>query len=166
MVDIQLDLAAGLPAVEADPGQIQQLVMNLIVNGAEAIGEGNPGEVAIRTETRDLDAEEIRREFPNDQLTPGSYAGIEVRDTGSGMDEATRNKIFRSLLHHQVPGQGLGLAAVSGIVRAQKGAIRVYSSPGQGSSFQVLFRQWRPRQRTAAPAWRPRKPPPAARFCS
>jgi len=50
--------------------------------------------VVIRTETRDLDAEEIRREFPNDQLSPGAYAGIEVRDTGSGMDEATRNKIF------------------------------------------------------------------------
>jgi signal transduction histidine kinase len=82
MVDIQLDLGADLPALEADPGQIQQLVMNLIVNGAEAIGEGNPGEVSIRTETRALDAEEIRREFPNDQLSPGSYVGIEVRDTG------------------------------------------------------------------------------------
>jgi CheY-like chemotaxis protein len=139
MVDIQLDLAAGLPAVEADPGQIQQLVMKLIVNGAEAIGEGNPGEVAIRTETRDLDAEEIRREFPNDQLTPGSYAGIEVRDTGSGMDEATRNKIFDPFFTTKFQGRGLGLAAVSGIVRAQKGAIRVYASPGQGSSFQVLF---------------------------
>jgi two-component system CheB/CheR fusion protein len=139
MVDIQLDLGAGLPSIEADPGQIQQLVMNLIVNGAEAIGEGNPGAVVIRTETRNLDAEEIRREFPNDQLTPGSYAGMEVRDTGSGMDEATRNKIFDPFFTTKFQGRGLGLAAVSGIVRAQKGAIRVYSSPGQGSSFQVLF---------------------------
>jgi two-component system CheB/CheR fusion protein len=139
MVDIQLDLAADLPAVEADPGQIQQLVMNLIINGAEAIGEGRPGEVAIRTETRDLDAEEIRREFPNDQLSPGSYVGIEVRDTGSGMDEATRSKIFDPFFTTKFQGRGLGLAAVSGIVRAQKGAIRVYSSPGRGSSFQVLF---------------------------
>jgi PAS domain S-box-containing protein len=139
MVDIQLDLAADLPSVEADPGQIQQLVMNLIINGAEAIGEGNPGAVVIRTETRDLDAEEIRREFPNDQLSPGAYVGIEVRDTGSGMDEATRNKIFDPFFTTKFQGRGLGLAAVSGIVRAQKGAIRVYSSPGQGSSFQVLF---------------------------
>jgi PAS domain S-box-containing protein len=138
MVDIQLELGAGLPAVEADPGQIQQLVMNLIVNGAEAIGEGNPGAVVIRTETRNLDAEEIRREFPNDQLSPGSYAGIEVRDTGSGMDEATRNKIFDPFFTTKFQGRGLGLAAVSGIVRTQKGAIRVYSSPGRGSSFQVL----------------------------
>ena len=139
MVDIQLDLAAGLPAVEADPGQIQQLVMNLIVNGAEAIGEGNPGAVVIRTETRALDAEEIRREFPNDQLSPGAYVGLEVRDTGSGMDEATRNKIFDPFFTTKFQGRGLGLAAVSGIVRTQKGAIRVYSSPGRGSSFQILF---------------------------
>jgi CheY-like chemotaxis protein len=113
--------------------------MNLILNGAEAIGEGNPGAVVIRTETRHLDAEEIRREFPNDQLTPGSYAGIEVRDTGSGMDEATKNKIFDPFFTTKFQGRGLGLAAVSGIVRTQKGAIRVYSSPGRGSSFQVLF---------------------------
>jgi PAS domain S-box-containing protein len=139
MVDIQLDLGAGLPSIEADPGQIQQLVMNLIINGAEAIGEGNPGAVVIRTEARDLDEEEIRREFPNDQLSPGCYVGIEVRDTGSGMDEATRSKIFDPFFTTKFQGRGLGLAAVSGIVRAQKGAIRVYSSPGHGSSFQVLF---------------------------
>jgi two-component system CheB/CheR fusion protein len=155
MVDIQLDLGAGLPSVEADPGQIQQLVMNLIINGAEAIGEANPGAVVIRTETRDLDAEEIRREFPNDPLSPGSYVGLEVRDTGSGMDEATRNKIFDPFFTTKFQGRGLGLAAVSGIVRAQKGAIRVYSSPGRGSSFQVLFPAV-----AAKPAKRgPRKPP-------
>jgi two-component system CheB/CheR fusion protein len=139
MVDIQLELGAGLPAIEADPGQIQQLVMNLIINGAEAIGEGGAGAVAIRTENRDLDAEELRREFPNDQLSPGSYVAMEVRDTGSGMDEATRSKIFDPFFTTKFQGRGLGLAAVSGIVRAQKGAIRVYSTPGRGSSFQVLF---------------------------
>ena len=113
--------------------------MNLIINGAEAIGERNPGAVVIRTETRNLDAEEIRREFPNDQLSPGSYAGIEVRDPGSGMDEATKNRIFDPFFTTKFQGRGLGLAAVSGIVSFQKGVIRVYSSPGRGSSFQVLF---------------------------
>ena len=155
MVDIQLDLAADLPSVEADPGQIQQLVMNLIINGAEAIGEGNPGAVVIRTETRDLDAEEIRREFPNDQLSPGSYVGIEVRDTGLGMDEATRNRIFDPFFTTKFQGRGLGLAAVSGIVRAQRGAIRVYSTPGRGSSFQVLF----PAVAAKAAGHGPRRPP-------
>ena len=139
MVAIQLDLAAGLPAVEADPGQIQQLVMNLIINGAEAIGEGKPGTVLVRTEARDLDAEDILREFPHDQLSPGAYVCIEVRDTGSGMDEATKNRIFDPFFTTKFQGRGLGLAAVSGIVRAQKGAIHVYSSPGHGTSFQVLF---------------------------
>lgn len=139
IVTIQRDLGADLPAIEADPGQIQQLVMNLIINGAEAIGEANPGTVVIRTETRDLDAEEIRREFPNDQIRPGVYVGIEVRDTGSGMDEATKNRIFDPFFTTKFQGRGLGLAAVSGIVRAHRGAIRVYSSPGRGTSFRVLF---------------------------
>jgi CheY-like chemotaxis protein len=139
MVAIQLDLGVDLPAIEADPGQIQQLVMNLIINGAEAIGEGNVGTVVVRTETRELDAEEIRREFPNDQLSPGVYIGLEVRDTGSGMDEATKKRIFDPFFTTKFQGRGLGLAAVSGIVRTHRGAIRVYSNPGRGTSFQVLL---------------------------
>ena len=139
MVAVQLDLAADLPAIEADPGQIQQLVMNLIINGAEAIGEGQPGAVLIRTEVRDLHAEDIQREFPDDRLGPGAYVGIEVRDSGSGMDEATKSRIFDPFFTTKFQGRGLGLAAASGIVRAQRGAIRVYSSPCRGTSFYVLF---------------------------
>jgi CheY-like chemotaxis protein len=139
LVDIQLVLGPDLPAVEADPGQIQQLVMNLIINGAEAIGEGKPGAVWVRTEARSLDAEDILREFPHDQLSPGAYVGIEVCDTGSGMNEATKAKIFDPFFTTKFQGRGLGLAAVSGIVRTQKGAIHVFSAPGHGTSFQVLF---------------------------
>jgi two-component system CheB/CheR fusion protein len=139
MVAIQLELGAELPAVAADPGQIQQLVMNLIINGAEAIGEGNPGTVVIRTQARNLDPEDIRKEFQNDPLIPGIYVAIEVRDTGSGMDEATKNKIFDPFFTTKFQGRGLGLAAVSGIVRAQRGVVRVYSSPGRGTSFQILL---------------------------
>jgi two-component system CheB/CheR fusion protein len=139
LVDIQLVLGTDLPAVEADPGQIQQLVMNLIINGAEAIGEGKPGAVWVRTDARDLNAEDILREFPHDQLSPGAYVGIEVCDTGSGMNEATKAKIFDPFFTTKFQGRGLGLAAVSGIVRTQKGAIHVFSAPGHGTSFQVLF---------------------------
>ncbi len=139
MVAIQLDLASDLPAVEADPSQIQQLIMNLIINGAEAIGEANAGTVVVKVETRKLNAEDIRREFPNEPLKPGVYVNLEVRDTGSGMDEATKNRIFDPFFTTKLQGRGLGLAAVSGIVRAQKGVMRVYSSPGRGSSFQVLL---------------------------
>ncbi len=139
MVAIQLDLGSGLPAVEADPGQVQQLVMNLIINGAEAIGEGKAGTVVVRTGLRDLNGEDIQREFPNDHLIPGKYVGIEVHDTGSGMDEATRARIFDPFFTTKFQGRGLGLAAASGIVRSHKGAIRVYSSPGRGTSFEVLL---------------------------
>ncbi len=139
MVAIQLDLASGLPAIEADAAQIQQLVMNLIINGAEAIGEGQAGSVVVRTETRDLNAEEIQREFPSNHLAPGKYVAIEVRDTGAGMDEETQARIFDPFFTTKFQGRGLGLAAVSGIVRSHKGALRVYSSPGRGTSFQVLL---------------------------
>jgi signal transduction histidine kinase len=138
-VAIQLDLAPDLPAIEADRGQIQQVVMNLIINGAEAIGEGSPGSVSIRTEARDLDAEAVQREFPHDPITPGPYVAIEVRDTGSGMDEATKIRIFDPFFTTKFQGRGLGLAAVAGIMRTQRGAIRVDSSPGRGTSFQVVF---------------------------
>jgi two-component system, chemotaxis family, CheB/CheR fusion protein len=139
MVAVRLDLEPGIPAIEGDPGQIQQLVMNLIINGAEAIGEGKPGTVIVRTDTRELNADEIQREFPTDHMTPGAYVAIEVRDTGAGMDEPTRARIFDPFFTTKFRGRGLGLAAVSGIVRSHKGGIRVYSSPGRGSSFLVLL---------------------------
>jgi len=139
LVSVQLELKPGLPAIEADSGQIQQLIMNLMINGAEAIGEDRPGVVLVRTSTWDLSAEDIQRDFPNDRLTPGQYVSIEVRDTGSGMDEATRARIFDPFFTTKFEGRGLGLAAASGIVRSHKGAMRVYSRLGQGTSFQVLF---------------------------
>ena len=139
MVQIALDLAPDLPPVEADQGQIQQLVMNLIINGAEAVGEGAAGTVLVRTESRNLDAEDIRRSFSDSELTPGTYVMLEVRDTGCGMDEMTKGRIFDPFFTTKFTGRGLGLAAAAGIVRSRKGVISVYSTPGRGSSFQVLF---------------------------
>jgi CheY-like chemotaxis protein len=132
-------LGSELPAVEADPGQVQQVVMNLIINGAEAVGEGQAGTVVVRTGTRDLSAEDIQREFASHRLVPGKYVAIEVRDSGAGMDEATQARIFDPFFTTKFQGRGLGLAATSGIVRRHKGAIRVYSSPGRGTSFHVLL---------------------------
>ncbi len=113
--------------------------MNLIINGAEAIGERKAGTVVVRTSVTDLNAEDIQREFADVGLTAGKYVTIEVRDTGSGMDEATKAKIFDPFFTTKFQGRGLGLAAVSGIVRSHKGAIRVQSSPGQGTSFEVFL---------------------------
>ena len=138
-VEVKLDLTPDLPPFEADPSQIQQLLMNLVINGAEAIGEGNPGRVEIRTGLRELTAREIRDNFTSEALTPGGYVWLDIKDTGSGMDEATRAKIFDPFFTTKLTGRGLGLAAVSGIVKAARGAIRVHSTPGHGTSFYILF---------------------------
>ncbi len=135
-VRIQLDLAEGLPAVEADPAQLQQLFSNLIANAVEAIGPGRSGAVFVRTAKREIDAANTRADM---DLSPGIYVEIEVRDTGCGMDEATMARIFDPFFTTKFQGRGLGLAAASGIVRAYRGAMRVISAPGCGSSFQILL---------------------------
>ena len=138
-VAVRLNLENNLPPVEADRSQIQQLVMNLIINGGEAIGENRSGTVFVRTGAQHLDANYIRATFPGRVLTPGEYIYIEVRDDGCGMDEKTRARIFDPFFTTKFTGRGLGLAAALGIVHAHQGAIRVYSTPGEGSTFKVFF---------------------------
>ncbi len=135
-VAIDLDLQDEIPAVEGDAGQIEQIVMNLVLNGSEAIGD-RPGRIEIKVQPRSVDETMIsqaRLEIP-----AGTYVCLEVRDSGSGMDEATKAKIFEPFFTTKFAGRGLGLAAVQGIVRAHKGAIHVYSNPGEGSIFTVLL---------------------------
>jgi PAS domain S-box-containing protein len=138
-VQIRLELADGLPPIEADAGQLQQVVMNLIINGAEAIGE-NVGLVVCTTAVHTIDEAYIRtlgRE--GRQITPGLYVMLEVHDSGCGIDEAALQRIFEPFFTTKFTGRGLGLAAVSGIVQGHKGTIKVYSAPGKGSTFKVLF---------------------------
>jgi PAS domain S-box-containing protein len=137
---LRLQLSNGLPGIDADPGQLQQIVMNLVINGAEAIGpEG--GSVLVRTGIQDVDSHYISTmSSAGELLKPGRYVVLEVHDTGSGMDEATLAKIFDPFFTTKFAGRGLGLSAVSGIVRAHHGAMKVYSKPGQGTTFKVLFR--------------------------
>jgi CheY-like chemotaxis protein len=138
-VSLYLDVHAGLPAIEGDPGQIQQLVMNLVINGAEAIGEERPGSVEIRTALRQLSTDDLLDEFPSEQLAAGTYVAVSISDNGAGMDEATLGRIFDPFFTTKFTGRGLGLAAVLGIVRSHKGAIRVWSQPGEGSSFEIVL---------------------------
>jgi two-component system, cell cycle sensor histidine kinase and response regulator CckA len=137
-VQLRLELARGLPAVEADVAQIQQVVMNLVINGAEAIGDRR-GAVLVTTGVQDLDGDFARELFPPDPIQPGRYVFIEVRDDGCGMDDATRAKIFDPFFTTKFAGRGLGLAAVLGIVRGHKGALHIHSEPGRGTTFKVFF---------------------------
>ncbi len=142
-VVFDFDLSDDLPPVEADAGQLQQVLMNLVVNAAEAIGD-NSGCISVRTCVQKIDRTYIARELPHAGIEPGSYALVEVRDSGCGMDEATKASIFDPFFTTKFTGRGLGLAAVAGIVRRHRGAIKVESAPGRGSSFLVLFPVGRP----------------------
>ncbi len=140
-VGLGLDLTEGLPAVEADPAQIQQLVMNIVINGAEAIAEGQPGTVTVATRLQDVDGQYPRRRTGSEAVEPGPgrYILLEVRDSGCGMDEETRARIFDPFFTTKFTGRGLGLAAVLGIVRGHGGWIEVSSTPGEGTVFYVLL---------------------------
>ncbi|MGJ5818371.1 ATP-binding protein [Paludibaculum fermentans] len=121
-VRLELALKPDLPWIEADASQIRQIVMNLIINGAEAIGaEGGTVQVATGL------------------VGEGSDLFMQVKDSGSGMSETTKAQIFDPFFSTKFTGRGLGLAAVSGIVRSHRGALQVDSIPGQGTTFTVSF---------------------------
>lgn len=138
-VHLRFELAKHLPSVDGDPGQLQQIIMNLVINGAEAIGEGKSGSVLLVTGVQDVDETYIRSTLAPDEIRPGKYVFLEVQDTGCGMDQDTLAKIFDPFFTTKFSGRGLGLAAVLGIVRGHKGAIKVYSTPGKGTTFKVLL---------------------------
>jgi PAS domain S-box-containing protein len=138
-VQLRLQLNNRLPGIDADPGQLQQIVMNLVINGAEAIGpEG--GSVLAITAVQEVDQAYIATmSSAGELLRPGRYVLLEVHDTGCGMNEETLARMFDPFFTTKFAGRGLGLSAVLGIVRAHKGALKVYSKPGQGSTVKVLL---------------------------
>jgi two-component system, cell cycle sensor histidine kinase and response regulator CckA len=138
-VDVRLHLDRRIPPIEADRSQIQQLLMNLVINAAEAIGEGRPGRVTVKTGADWLEGDFLRAAFPGAQIEAGNYVFIEVEDDGCGMDEQTRARIFDPFFTTKFTGRGLGLAAATGIVKAHNGAIRVVTAAGKGTAFKVIF---------------------------
>ena len=136
-VDVRLDLLKDPPAVKADRMKMQQIIMNLVINGAEAIPASAGGTVFVRTAVRELTQKDITEQY--EELEPGPFVVMEVRDTGSGMDAETKAKIFDPFFTTKFTGRGLGLAATLGIVTSHHGALRVYSTPGKGSTFLVLL---------------------------
>ena len=137
-VNLHYDLAIGLPAVDADITQLRQVVMNLVVNASDAIGQES-GIITIATEVVQATREDLASAYLSPDLPAGDYVSLSIRDSGSGMDAETRSKIFDPFFTTKFTGRGLGLAAVLGIVRGHHGAIRVESSPGRGSAFTLLL---------------------------
>jgi PAS domain S-box-containing protein len=148
-VALRFDLDPDLPAIEADRGQVQQVFMNLVLNAGEAVGS-HDGLISVRTYVERVDEPYLRLHPEAAALRPGKYVCLEVRDTGCGMDDATKARIFDPFFTTKFTGRGLGLAAVSGIVRGHKGAITVRSAPGSGSCFTVLFPATEQAVRTSA----------------
>jgi PAS domain S-box-containing protein len=135
---MQFHLAPDLSPIEADASQVRQVVMNLITNASEALGEKS-GTVRVSTGGIDADRAYLAESFLDDELPEGRYVYLEVSDTGCGMDPETRGRIFDPFFTTKFTGRGLGLAAVLGIVKGHGGTIKVYSEPDRGSTFKVLF---------------------------
>jgi signal transduction histidine kinase len=129
----------GHPAIiQADPTQIRQVAMNLLINAAEAVEEGS-GQVTVTTGTEHLGSTQLQAMKFGEDAAPGEYAFLEVRDNGSGMGTETLLRIFHPFFTTKPDGHGLGLSAVQGIVLGHRGALRVDSRPGCGSGFRVWF---------------------------
>jgi PAS domain S-box-containing protein len=138
MVTIQLCLNTERSIIEADPGQIQQVIMNLLTNASEAVGE-QAGEITLSTGMTECDEVQLSRSRVEERPEPGRFAFVEVTDTGSGMDAGTQERLFDPFFTTKFTGRGLGMSAVLGIVRGHKGAILVESERERGTTIRVLF---------------------------
>jgi two-component system cell cycle sensor histidine kinase/response regulator CckA len=133
-----LELDDHLPPIEADAGQVRQVVMNLAINASEAIGDGS-GQITIRTGVTECDHDQLNQFYLDPKIEPGTYVFLDVTDDGCGMSKETIARIFEPFFTTKFTGRGLGLSALLGIVRGHRGAVRIYSEVGRGSTFRVLF---------------------------
>jgi len=134
-VNFELDLKFDVPEIPGDCAQLQQVVMNLIINAAEAIGDKN-GIIKIALKKIAVQAE---TDFLGNSIPPGNYACLTVSDNGCGMDEETQKRIFEPFFTTKFAGRGLGMSAVLGIVKSHNGALQLSSTPGFGTTFKVYL---------------------------
>jgi PAS domain S-box-containing protein len=137
-VAIELDLKYAVPEITGDSAQIQQVIMNLIINAAEAIGDKN-GTIKISLKKETILEEQADRDFIGKLIPPGNYACLTVSDNGCGMDRETQNKIFEPFYTTKFTGRGLGMSAVLGILKSHNGVLLLSSTLGVGTTFKVYF---------------------------
>jgi PAS domain S-box-containing protein len=154
-VNLSFSLSKGLPFLEADPSQIEQILMNLVINAGEAIPPKTDGVIEIATGDSEVTPETAQQHSKEYDVTPGRYVCLEVRDNGTGMDESTVPRIFDPFFTTKFTGRGLGLAALHGIVRTSGGFVEVRSSVGHGTTFRVFL----PASAKMAPVVHPRNTP-------
>jgi len=135
---LNLHLEKGLFPVQIDPAQVRQVMMNLVINASEAIGERS-GVITISTGAMECNDDYVERTYTITPPTRGLFVYLEVSDTGCGMTRETMARVFEPFYTSKFTGRGLGLSAVLGIVRAHEGGLKIYSEPDKGTTFKVLF---------------------------
>jgi PAS domain S-box-containing protein len=135
---LRLELAQPLPWLEADATQLRQVLMNLVINASEALGDQS-GIIAISTGCMVCSRSYLKDVWLDEHLQEGTYVFLEVTDTGCGMEKEVLDRIFDPFFTTKFAGRGLGMAAVLGIVRGHKGAIKIHSEPGKGTTFKILL---------------------------
>jgi PAS domain S-box-containing protein len=137
-VAIELDLNQRIPEIIGDAGQIQQIVMNLIINASEAIGDAK-GTISIVLRNIEFEAGQLKTDTFGTPIRPGKYSCLEVSDTGIGMNSETQKRIFEPFYTTKFAGRGLGMSAIRGIVTSHEGILELTSTEGVGTTFKVAF---------------------------
>ncbi len=135
---VHCDLAKPSPVIRGDRTQIQQLIMNLIINASEAIGNNN-GTIHLRTGVWHIDGSSLPSIYLSEPLLAGNYAYIEVSDTGCGMSKNVQSHLFEPFFTTKFTGRGLGMSAILGIIRGHHGSIQLSSTVGEGSTFKIFL---------------------------
>jgi len=143
-IQISVQAEAGRHLAFADPTQVRQILLSLVSNAAEALGDAERGtaggHIAVRVHAHEQVDEQLHGAVASEALEPGRYVLVEVEDDGPGMSEETAGRVFEPFFSTKFAGRGLGLAAVHGILRANRGGIAVESQVGRGTTFRVYFR--------------------------
>jgi len=138
-ISLKLELSNSLYPVFADKTQMQQIIMNLVTNAAESIGEEEMGSITISTRLIQAEIQDLESRYIEEKCKPGPYVLLEVLDSGCGMDAETQSRMFEPFYTSKFAGRGLGMSALLGIVRSHAGTVQVSSSVGRGSCFRVLL---------------------------